>query len=786
VSTVRVLHITTFLQGGAGRAITTLAIAQRRAGHQVWVVADAGGAPGYGTYPEYLEALAQARVPCVMVSSTFTRDLRLNLQAARQVRSVLHSLPGRHVAVPDVTSAPTRAGARSRQTPVDGQDRPDDDRSRCGAVVCAETPPPPWSLRSSRDTILACDTPTGADARDGRRAGSYGWTEWHGADTGAPFDIVHAHAAIPGLVAHLALRAAPWPVPIVHTMHGWGIAKTPEQERVDVTLLGRADAVVVPSAASAHGLSRRGLCGTALHVIPYGIEDVSPAPIDEADAPLLGALRARGRRVALCVGTIGARKRQGLLVEALAHPGLDNLHAVIIGDGEAAGLVDRARALNVADRLHVLGYRRDASRYLTWADLLVLPSRDEGLPLAVLEAFRAATPVVASFIPEIAEAVTDGVTGFLFDASTPHALAAALVRALCTPRHELERMRRSSRAQFETRYRLEPMIRAYERVYHDAIAARVARRQHHPDDPDAAVPLARGSRLPEQSPDVHLVDVDPAICSAQEWLSRAHAALADGGVEEADRFIRCAIECDPGNRAALDALEELRRTTADHGSWLRGRCVWEELDPASSLWATLYEPGGAGAKRYRVRFDDGATMCVEQTRERSYEDVRGPTELGRYRRAAALLGWGWRVLDLACGTGYGADFLARRGCRVWGADVAIDALDFARRRYPRVRFVAADARCLPFPPAFFDAVVSVETLEHLREGETMAAEVRRVLAPGGIWIVTTPVRGRSQSPYHLREYRREELEELLAGQFPQRQRWRWLRDDHWMEVAVMV
>lgn len=778
---MRVLHITTFLQGGAGRAITTLAIAQRRAGHQVSVVADAGGAPGYGTYPEYLEALAEARVPCIMVSSTFARDLWLNLQAARQVRSVLRSLPGRDVPVPRVSSAPTRAVASSKQTAVDGHDRPDVDRPRRGVAVLAEEQQPP-PARSSRDTIPACDTaPRGAVARDGRHAGSCGRTESPAANTGPPFDIVHAHAAIPGLVARLALRGSPWPVPIVHTMHGWGIAKTPEQERVDITLLGRADAVVVPSAASARALSRRGLYGTALHVIPYGLEDASPAPIDEADARLLGTLRARGRRVALCVGTIGARKRQALLVEALSHPGLDNLHAVIIGDGDAAVLADRARALNVADRLHVLGYRRDASRYLAWADVLVLPSRDEGLPVAVLEAFRSATPVVASVIPEIAEAVADGVTGFLFDAGTPHALAAALVRALRTPRHELERMRTSSRAQFETRYRLERMAHAHERVYHDAIAARAACRQHHPD---VAAPHARVPRRPKQSSDAHLVDVDPAICSAQGWLSRAHAALADDRVEEADCFIRRAIECDPGSRAALEALEELRRATAENCSWIRGRCAWEELDPASSLWAALYEPGGVGAKRYRVRFDDGATLCVEQTRERTYEDVRGPTELGRYRRAAMILRWGWRVLDLACGTGYGADFLARRGCRVWGADVAIDALDFARRRYPRVRFVAADARSLPFPPAFFDAVVSVETLEHLREGETMAAEVRRVLVPGGTWIVTTPVRGSSQSPYHLREYVREELEKLLAGQFPRRQRWRWLRDDHWMEVAV--
>lgn len=776
---VRILHITTFLQGGAGRAIASLAIAQRRAGHHVWVVTDAGGAPGYSTYPEYLEALAKEDVPCVTVSSTFARDLQLNLQAARQLGSALCSVSGADCGAGGGICAPPHDGGRSMRRRLDDHDRFDAPHPRRHAHFAGQPPlhsrPHGAQGEPYDDNGVSRERPDG----DPRASTSALGPE---ARACAPFDIVHAHAAIPGLVARFALRASPRPVPILHTMHGWGIAKTPEQERVDITLLGRADAVVVPSTASARALSRRGLSGITLHVIPYGIEEVPPAPIDEADVRLFAALQANRRRVALCVGTIGARKRQVLLVEALAHAGLDNLHAVIIGDGDGAALVDRARALNVADRLHVLGYRRDASRYLMWADLLVLPSRDEGLPLAVLEAFRAATPVVASFIPEIAEAVTEGVTGFLFEADAPQALAAALVRALSTPPHELERMRRTARAQFETRYRLERMAGAYDRVYQDVIAAPGGSPHRH--QPDVAVRSTRVPRHPGRSPAARLADVDPAICSARDWLSRAHAALAGGRVEEADCFIRCAIERDPGSRAALDALEELRRATAALGPWRRSGCTWEEMDPSSTLWTALYEPGGTGAKGYRVRFDDGTTMCVEQTRERTYEDVRGPTELGRYRRAAALLGWRWRVLDLACGTGYGADFLARRGCRVWGADIAIDALGFARRRYPRVRFVAADARCLPFPPAFFDAVVSVETLEHLREGETMAAEVRRVLVPGGAWILTTPVRGSSQSPYHVREYLREELEELLAGQFPHRQRWRWLRDDHWMEVAV--
>lgn len=57
---MRILHATTFLQGGAGRVIASLAVAQRRSGHDVRVVADAGGESGYEHYVEYIDALAAA------------------------------------------------------------------------------------------------------------------------------------------------------------------------------------------------------------------------------------------------------------------------------------------------------------------------------------------------------------------------------------------------------------------------------------------------------------------------------------------------------------------------------------------------------------------------------------------------------------------------------------------------------------------------------------------------------------------------------------------------------
>ncbi len=67
----RVLHITTFLQGGAGRNITDLALAQHRGGYDVLVVADAGGVAGYSSYAEYVSELDAAGVPFVVLRWSF-------------------------------------------------------------------------------------------------------------------------------------------------------------------------------------------------------------------------------------------------------------------------------------------------------------------------------------------------------------------------------------------------------------------------------------------------------------------------------------------------------------------------------------------------------------------------------------------------------------------------------------------------------------------------------------------------------------------------------------------
>ena len=145
----------------------------------------------------------------------------------------------------------------------------------------------------------------------------------------------------------------------------------------------------------------------------------------------------------------------------------------------------------------------------------------------------------------------------------------------------------------------------------------------------------------------------------------------------------------------------------------------------------------------------------------------------RYHFAASLVA-GREVLDIACGAGYGSALLARRAARVTGADISASAVDHARERYasvPNVEFRQADCAALPFDDACFDAVVSFETIEHIAAQDTFLDEVRRVLRPGGLVILSCPnkveytdKRGVTNE-FHVRELRRDELAALVAPRF---------------------
>ncbi len=130
-----------------------------------------------------------------------------------------------------------------------------------------------------------------------------------------------------------------------------------------------------------------------------------------------------------------------------------------------------------------------------------------------------------------------------------------------------------------------------------------------------------------------------------------------------------------------------------------------------------------------------------------------------------------RILDAACGTGFGTSALARGSARAVGVDVAPEAIVEAQARFraSNLAYLVMDVEQLAFRPGAFDAVISQDTIEHVGDDERFVAEVARVLRPGGTFIVFTPFREvhttTPETPSHLREYSPETLSSLLRAHF---------------------
>ncbi|MEN1729049.1 MAG: class I SAM-dependent methyltransferase [Pseudomonadota bacterium] len=163
----------------------------------------------------------------------------------------------------------------------------------------------------------------------------------------------------------------------------------------------------------------------------------------------------------------------------------------------------------------------------------------------------------------------------------------------------------------------------------------------------------------------------------------------------------------------------------------------------------------------------GERFTPECVREMAYEHWH------RYAWASAHV-QGKRVLDAACGEGYGSQLLSAGAEHVIGVDLSAEAVKHAKGRYTasNLEFHQADVTQLPLADDSVDVVVSFETLEHLEAQDDMFAEFRRVLRPDGFLLVSSPDR-RTYSddtgydnPFHVRELYRDEFEALLGRHFP--------------------
>ncbi len=166
------------------------------------------------------------------------------------------------------------------------------------------------------------------------------------------------------------------------------------------------------------------------------------------------------------------------------------------------------------------------------------------------------------------------------------------------------------------------------------------------------------------------------------------------------------------------------------------------------------------------------------TGERTLPDV--PEENYWYRRHLVVYEWiaervaGRRVIDMACGEGYGSNVLAGSAASVVGVDANPEAHEHARLRYvrPNLRFERDLVESFSEP---CDAVVFLQTIEHVRDPDAMLEHFHTMLEPEGVAYISTPNlltlappgAEKSENPWHVKEYRAEEFRELCEAQFGQ-------------------
>lgn len=146
--------------------------------------------------------------------------------------------------------------------------------------------------------------------------------------------------------------------------------------------------------------------------------------------------------------------------------------------------------------------------------------------------------------------------------------------------------------------------------------------------------------------------------------------------------------------------------------------------------------------------------------------------LHRYALAVGLAK-GKRVLDIACGEGYGANLLADVASRVVGVDINEQAIAHAQATYnhPNLQYVQGSCTEIPCPDQSIDLVASFETIEHLKEHDLFLREVRRVLAPGGILLISSPHKAEYRkisaipNPFHEAELNHEDFVRLIKKTF---------------------
>ncbi|MCH2107222.1 MAG: glycosyltransferase [Planctomycetes bacterium] len=287
-------------------------------------------------------------------------------------------------------------------------------------------------------------------------------------------DLIHTHSSKAGALGRRAARKAGCEA-VVHTPHTYsflfghmfGPLKRWIFKAVERRLSRMARLIVAVSEGEAATMRSSGVVDpTQVRVVSNGID---PAPYELAAPAALEESEGGRLRVLVC-GLLNVAKGQDLAISALALPGCEEVELWIAGEGEERrSLEGLAASLGVAERVVFLGHREDVPSLMKAADLLLLPSRWEGMPYVVLEAAAAGLPVLGTPVDGARELLCDGERGWMASEPSAEAVGAALKEVVLAG--EGERSARAERAQAWVleRHALERMMDDLEAVYEELL-----------------------------------------------------------------------------------------------------------------------------------------------------------------------------------------------------------------------------------------------------------------------------------------------------------------------------
>ena len=286
--------------------------------------------------------------------------------------------------------------------------------------------------------------------------------------------IVHTHTSKAGVLGRLAARIAGVPV-IVHTPHGhvfyghFGSISSWVFLQIERALAWITDGLIALTTAEKTEHLERGVgCADRFAVIPSGI-----------DIDRFKQARTAGKAIpewfdcppdATVIGSVGWLtdiKGHRFVVDAVAQlkPEHPQLHFVIVGSGDQHdALLYQAKKAGINHSVHLIGHREDVEACLAGMDGFVLPSLNEGMGRALVEAMAAGLPVIASSVGGIPALIEDENNGLLVPAGDSLALAGALRRILSDP-HWACTLGQNAMRSIGTGFGVPAMVRAIESIY---------------------------------------------------------------------------------------------------------------------------------------------------------------------------------------------------------------------------------------------------------------------------------------------------------------------------------